>query len=113
MAALKFGTLTVQVLEMNRLPDERGGGGLRRTLNGQLRARTDWVKRAWVGSLRCADATELAAVLAKANPDADVAVSGTVVGASATARVSVAGDTQYVRTATGWFYRVPVSIREV
>lgn len=112
MPFLVLGALTAKATEFRRLADERGGGGLRRTVNGQLRGRSDWVKRGWAGSLLAVDAADLANVLAAANPDTAVLVSGDAIGASVTGRVQVTGDVAYVRERDGWHFVVPVTIRE-
>lgn len=115
MAFLNLGPVEVKATTFRRLPDERGGGGLRRSVNGHLRGVSDWVKRGYAGDLLALDDTELAAVLAQANPDLEVTVTGDALPgvASLTARVEVSGDIRYERTGAGWFYHVPVTIREV
>lgn len=113
MPALVIGALTVKATEFSRLPDERSGGGLRRTLNGDLRGRSDWMKRAWAGKVYAADTAELAAVLAVANPDADINVSGDAIGATVSSRVVVSGDISFIRSRDTWFHEIPLSIREV
>jgi hypothetical protein len=112
MAVLVIDGLTVKATEFRALPDERGGGGNRRTINGDLRGRSDWVRRAWAGTVYAADATELAAVKLACDPDAEVAVSGDAIGSSVTVRAAITGDTPYVRTKDGWYHLVPVSLRE-
>lgn len=113
MPALVIGGVTMKATEFKRLPNERGGGGLRRTLNGDLRGRSDWSKRAWAGSVYAADTTELNAVLAVADPDADVNVSGDAIGATVLSRVAVSGDIPYIRSAGTWYHIIPLSVREV
>lgn len=113
MAELIIGGVTVKVAEFRRLPDERGGGGLRRTVNGELRGRSDWVKRAWAADLLALNTTELTTMLAQMDPDVSETVSGDRIGSSITARIEV-GETVHVRTGTTLaYFTVPVTIREV
>jgi hypothetical protein len=113
MAALIIGGVTVKVANFRRLPAERGGGGLRRTVNGQLRGRSDWVKRAWAADLIALTSSELTTMLAQMDPDVSETVSGDEIGSSVTARVEV-GEIEHVRVggAVG-YYAAPVTIREV
>lgn len=112
MPFLTLGDLTVKATEFRRLPDETGGGGLRRTLGGGLRGRSDWTKRAWAGTLYAADTAEVDAIRARANPDTDISVGGDAVGVAVTARVAITGDVPYIRSAGTWYYMVPVTVRE-
>lgn len=115
MATVVLGSLEVRVAldGLRRLPDERGGGGLRRTVNGQLRGRSDWVKGGWSCVLLAIGDAELAAVRAAANPDVSVQVSGSAFPAPFWARVEITGDIEHVRTGPGVMYRIPTTIREV
>lgn len=113
MPFLVLDGLTVKATEFARLPDERGGGGLKRTVNGQLRGRSDWVKRGWTGVAYAADAAELTALLAKLNPDNSIAASGDALGESVTVRATVRGEIPYTRSAGAWYFVVPLSLREV
>lgn len=115
MSALVIGGVTAKAADFARLPDERGGGGLVRTLSGQLRGRSDWTKRGWSGTLLAEDDTELAALLAVLDPDANVTISGDLIGASVSVRAEVTGDTSYARSVSGGvaYYLVPVALREV
>jgi hypothetical protein len=112
MAALIIGGLTVKPTTFTRLPDERGGGGFQRTVNGELRGRSDWTKRAWAGALLAEDDTELAAIQAQADPDVSETVSGDLIGSSVTCRVLL-GDIETIRDRTSWYYSVAFTLREV
>jgi hypothetical protein len=111
---LNLGSLTgLKATEFRRLPDERGGGGLRRTLNVDLRGRSDWTRRAWAGTVYAADGAEVAAILAAANPDNDVNISGTAIGSTVIVRAQVTGDIPYIRSGNTWYFVVPLTVREV
>jgi hypothetical protein len=112
MATLIIGGVTARVTGFQELPSERGGGGLRRTVNGQLRGRSDWVKRAWAGTLLARDSAELAALKAQMDPDVDETISGDAVGSSVTVRVQL-GEIDYQKTGSGIVYRMGVTLREV
>lgn len=112
MPALVIGGVTVKATDFRRLPNETGGGGLRRTVNGQLRGRSDWTKRAWAGSLLALDATELANIQAQADPDVSETVSGDAIGSSVTCRVEL-GDVEYIRDRATWYFSVACTLREV
>lgn len=111
MAFLTIATVDVKVGAFARLTDERGGGGPRRTINGELRGRSDWVKESWGGTLIALDDTERDAVLAVIDPDAAVSVSGDAIGSSISAVVEITGEIAYVRTGADWYYEIPVSVR--
>lgn len=114
MPALQIGTLEVKATDFRILPEERGGGGLRRTVNGQLRGRSDWVKRSWSATLYAEDETELAAIQLRADPDADISVSGDLMGVTVSCRVTISGEVAAVRDGTGAvYYTVPIALREV
>jgi hypothetical protein len=117
--ALLIAGVQVAVIAFAREPEERGGGGLRRTLNGQLRGRTDWAKRAWSADLVAADAAALAVLLDLTNPDIERAVSGYLLenstwGATVNCRIT-RGDvvTIRARASADRYYTLPVTIREV
>lgn len=112
MAALLIDAVEVKAAELRRLPDEKGGGGLRRTVNGDLRGRADWTKLAWAGTLYAEDAAELAAILAAADGETDRTVTGDAIPGTVTAKVSVTGDTPYVRSGATWYFMVPISVRQ-
>lgn len=113
MPALTIGSVNVKAVTFARLPDERGGGGMRRTLNGDLRGRSDWTRRAWTADLYVADGTELGTLLNAFDPDEDVNVSGDAIGSTVSARVAITGEIVYTPDRAGWYYAVPITIREV
>lgn len=111
MAFLVISGVTVKVAEFGRLADERGGGGNRRTINGELRGRSDWVKRQYAATLVALDDAERDAVLAVIDPDNAVVVSGDLLP-TVTANVEISGDIPTVRTGDDWYFTIPVTIRE-
>jgi hypothetical protein len=113
MPALTLGGVTVKATDLRRLSDERGGGGLRRTVNGDLRGRSDWVRRGWSATLLAENAGEYAAILGAANPDVDTTLGGDMIGTAASVRAHVSGDVQYVRDGLGWYWLIPITAREV
>jgi hypothetical protein len=110
--ALTLGAYTAKATRFTRLPDERGGGPLQRTVNGQLRGRATWVKRAWSAELVLVDDADLAAVLAVLNTDASFTAAGDLIGSSTSVRVE-RGPVETVRELGGWYYTMAVTLREV
>jgi hypothetical protein len=112
MPALTFGAVDVKAVRFTRLPDERGAGGLLRTVNGQLRGRANWVKRTWSAELVLVNDSDRNAVLAVLDTDAPFNVSGDLVGSTISCRVE-RGNVETVRELGGWYYTLAVTLREV
>lgn len=105
----------VERSSFRQLPDRRGGGGLRPTVNGQLRGRSDWVKRGWGATLLALDAAELADIQAMADPDVDRTLAGDLFPSSAVCRVQITGEIAYIpiENGTDFVWSVPITALEV
>lgn len=112
MPALVIGGITAKPMTWARLPDEKGGAGKRRTVNGHLRGTPTWVKRAWAADLVAVDDIELADLLAVIDTDANIAISGDLPGATYTCGIE-RSEVETVRELGGWFYTIPITLRQV
>lgn len=112
MPYLQLGTTPIRLEGFRELPPVRGGAGLRRTINGQLRGVADWTKREFEGRAVARNQTEYTALRAAANPDVQIQMTGDYLD-TLTVRVEIAGPIEHDRTGGGVVYRVPVMMREV
>lgn len=107
MPFLTIGTQAgLQVVRFRRLKSERGGGGLRRAIGGQLRGDVQWSARNWQADILCTTDAQADALYAYADTAADVAVSGDATGGAVTARVEEDGDEYEMMDNSGTWHRV-------
>ena len=105
MAFLTVASVDYKVADFRRLPDERGGGGLRRTVNGHLRADVTWTARQWEAEVVCTTDLEASGVYSAADIQTDVLLSGTGTGA-VTVRAEVVADEYRILGDSGDYWRV-------
>lgn len=112
MAFLTIAGVDYKVSGFRRLPDERGGGGLRRSVNGSLRAGVNWTARNWEAEVVCQSDAEANALYAAADIQSDVLLLGTGTG-SVTTRLEITDDEYQILSDSGNYWRmIPLRIRE-
>lgn len=103
----------LSVARFRRLPSERGGGGLRRTIGGQLRGDERWSARNWEAEIIAENDAQAEALYALSDVNANVTVSGDAIGSSVAARIEESGEEYEMVDDAGAYHRVvTLRIRE-
>jgi hypothetical protein len=92
MSFLTIDGVQLKVSDFRRLPDEKGGGSLRRTLSGKLRGGPSWVARGWAAEVIALTDAEAASIYEKANGTTPRPCSGGLLPETVTAIVNITGD---------------------
>lgn len=115
LPVLEVGGYKVEVMDFARSPDQIGGPGLRRAVNGTLRKGEDWRKKVWSGTAYCEDDAAAEAFRAACAEGGQVPVLGTAIdptGAPLTCRVEISAD-DFVRVRATWYRVLSFTIYQV
>jgi hypothetical protein len=111
MSFATLGSVPLRVTTFRRVQDERGGG-MHRTLSGQLRGRAAWSARGWELVAYAMTDAEADAIRAAAVPDVPTLFAGDVLPAAVSVSATVTGD-EYERHRDTWHRRLTITLREV